>query len=145
MRGLPGTPGRGLAAATGAPSMPRPRVLLVTDDPETAAAIRALLTAERYDVDTVRRAVDALRRFTEQHYDVLIASLRLPDLDGRDLYFVLRERWPFAYPRVIFLVEAGAPSLPPDWGLTGPVAPVLPVPCTPEALRDMVRRALGVP
>ena len=123
--------------------MPRPRVLVVTDDPETATAIRATLTAERYDVDTVRRAVDALRRFTEQHYDLLIASLWLPDLDGLDLYFVLRTRWPFAYPRVIFLLQAGTPSPPPAWGLTGPEAPVLPVPCTPEALRDIVRRALG--
>jgi DNA-binding response OmpR family regulator len=109
----------------------------------TAAAIRATLIAE-HDVDTVRSGLDALRRFTEQHDDLLIASLWLPDLDGRDLYFVLRARWPFAYPRVTFLVPADAPRPPPAWGLTGPAAPVLPVPCAPGALRNMVRRALGV-
>lgn len=124
--------------------MPRPRVLAVTDDAGTTEAIRATLTEEGYDVDTAGGAADALERFSQWHYDLLISSIRLPDLDGRDLYFALRERWPSAYPRVIFLVEAGAPIPPPAKGLTGPAAPVLPVPFTPEALRDMVRRALGV-
>jgi len=39
--------------------MARPWVLVVTDDPETAEAIRATLTAEGYDVDTAGRATDA--------------------------------------------------------------------------------------
>jgi hypothetical protein len=34
---------------------------------------------------------------------------------------------------------------PPATGLTELGAPVLPVPCTPAALRDIVRRALGGP
>lgn len=125
--------------------MPRPRVLAVTPAPEVAEAIRATVTAERYEVDTVVSAADALERFTQQHYDLLISSLRLPDHDGRDLYFALRARWPSDYPRVIFLVAEGEESLPPATGLTGPEAPVLPVPFTPAALRDLLRRALGFP
>lgn len=124
--------------------MPHPRVLVVSDDPEMNETIRATLTAERYDVDTVRRGADALERFSQQDYDLLISSVRLPDLGGPELYWALRTRWPSAYPRVIFLSHAGAPSPPPPRGLTGPEAPVLPVPFTSEALRDLVRRALGV-
>lgn len=139
-----GSPGRGIAAITGAPLMPRPRVLVVTDERETAEAIHATLTAERYDVDTVGLGEDALEQFAQWHYDLLISSIRLPDLDGRDLFFALRERWPFAYPRVIFLVRDGAPIPPRAGGLTGSGAPVLPVPFAPAALRDMARRALGV-
>jgi DNA-binding response OmpR family regulator len=123
--------------------MPRPRVLLVTDDSEPAEAIRVTLTAEGYDLDTVGRAADAFERFSQAQYDLLLSSIQLPDLDGRDLYFALRERWPFAYPRVIFLVQAGAPIPPPASGLMGRAAPILRVPFTPEVLRGMVRRALG--
>jgi two-component system NtrC family sensor kinase len=124
--------------------MPRPQVLVVTEDRETADTIRATLTAEGYDVDTAGRAADALERFAQQHYDLLISSVRLPDLGGRELYWALRTRWPSASPRVIFLVPAGAPILPPAGGLTELGARVLPLPFTPAALRDVVRRALGV-
>lgn len=124
--------------------MPRPRVLVVTDRAEAAGAICATLTAEGCDVDTVSRGEDAVGRYAQHHYHLLIAGIQLPDLDGRDLYFILRARWPSASPRVIFLVPAGAPIPPPAAGLTTPVAPVLPTPFAPEALRDIARRALGM-
>ena len=123
--------------------MPRPRVLVVTDDPETTELVRATLTAEQYDVDTAGRGADALERFSQQHYDLLISSARLPDVGGRELCWALRTRWPSASPRVIFLAQAGAPIQLLGWGLAGPDAPVLSMPFTSEALRELVRRALG--
>ena len=123
--------------------MLRPRVLVVTDDAVAAEAIRATLMAEGYDVDTTSRSAEALGQFAQYPYDLLIASLRLPDGDGPGLYWGLRDRWPSAYPRVLFLLQAGDPIPPSGRGLAGPAAPVLPVPFTPEALREIVRRALG--
>lgn len=124
--------------------MPWPYVLVATDDVETAEAIRATLTAEGYEVHTVGHGADVLERFSQQHYDLLISSIQLPDRDGRDLYIALRARWPFAYPRVLFLVPVDAQIPPPARGLVGPEAPILRTPLTPEALRDVARRALGV-
>ena len=105
---------------------------------------RATLTAEGYEVHTVGHGADVLERFSQQHYDLLISSIQLPDRDGRDLYIALRARWPFAYPRVLFLVPVNAQIPPPARGLVGPEAPILRTPLTPEALRDVARRALGV-
>jgi DNA-binding response OmpR family regulator len=120
--------------------MPRPRVLVVTDDAPTAERIRTIL-AEHYDVDTASRAAEAFDRFSRQHYDLMLTSIRLPDVDGPRLYWSLRERWPSGYPRVIFLVPASTPT-PGD--LTGSEVAVLPVPVAPDVLREMVRHALGV-
>jgi DNA-binding response OmpR family regulator len=99
--------------------MPHPRVLVVTDDAETTELIRGTLTAERYDVDTAGRAADALERFTQQHYDLLISSVRLPDVGGRELYWALRTRWRSASPRIIFLIQTGAPIQPRAAGAHG--------------------------
>lgn len=121
--------------------MPRPRILVVTDDSETAERIRTILAPEHYDVDTASRAAEAFERFGQQHYDLMLTSIRLPDADGPGLYWALRERWPSAYPRVIFLVPSDM-SIPGD--LTGSEVAVLPVPFAVEPLREMVRHALGV-
>jgi DNA-binding response OmpR family regulator len=125
--------------------MPRPRVLVVTEDTRTAELIRGTLTTERCDVDTVSRGAAAIGQFTQQHYDLLISNLRLPDLGGHEFYWALRTRWPAAFPRVVFLAHAGASIPPSALGLTALEAPVLLVPFTLAALRDVVRRALGVP
>jgi len=124
--------------------MARPRVLVATDEVETAERIRVILAAEGCEVDTVGQAADALDQFTQYHYDLLITSLRLRDLDGPGLYWAFRARWPLAHPRVIFLVREGEDIPSSAKGLEGPEAPVLPVPFTPEWLRQIARRALGL-
>ena len=58
------------------------RVLIVEDEPTARAALRDLLEAEGYVVDTAARGDAALERQRTAPPDLLLADLGLPDQDG---------------------------------------------------------------
>lgn len=66
------------------------RVLLVEDDPGSAALVRAFLESPGRTVDHADSAAGAERLLTENRYDVLILDLILGDRDGRDLLIQVR-------------------------------------------------------
>jgi len=98
---LPGPGGHG-AEANAASGEPRPRVLVVEDDP-AVAAIAALELGALAQVDkaaTLREALAAVRR---AHYDLLVLDLRLPDGDGTVVWETLHH----AQPALRFIVLSG--------------------------------------
>lgn len=59
-----------------------PRILIVEDDPSARSALRDLLEAEGYVVDTASRGDTALLCQRIAQPDLILADLVLPDLDG---------------------------------------------------------------
>ena len=68
------------------------RVLIVDDEPQLLRALRINLTARHYDVVTAADGAQALKAAGEQHPDLVVLDLGLPDLDGVDVIRALR-RW----------------------------------------------------
>jgi two-component system KDP operon response regulator KdpE len=66
------------------------RVLVVDDDPQLSRALRITLHAAGYDVATAPDGRTGLRRAAEDHPDLLIVDLGLPDLDGTEVLAGLR-------------------------------------------------------
>jgi len=66
------------------------RVLLVDDEPQLLRALRINLTARRYDVVTAEDGTRALQAATDEHPDLVVLDLGLPDLDGVDVIRGLR-------------------------------------------------------
>ena len=66
------------------------RVLVVDDDPQIARALRITLHAAGYDVLTAPDGKTALRRAADDHPDVVVLDLGLPDLDGTEVLAGLR-------------------------------------------------------
>lgn len=61
----------------------RPRILIVDDEPNTLAALSALLRDEGYEVASAHDGVSAQGRMVDFHPNVVITDVRLPGLDGR--------------------------------------------------------------
>jgi nitrogen regulation protein NR(I) len=61
------------------------RLLIIEDDPSTAAALQKVLQAEGYTVDLVERGDNGLAQARKELYDLVITDLRLPGLDGLEL------------------------------------------------------------
>jgi CheY-like chemotaxis protein len=61
------------------------KILIAEDDPTIAEMIRDVLTDEGYSVVHARDGVDALARAREADYDLLLADLMMPRMDGRRL------------------------------------------------------------
>ncbi|HUT74843.1 MAG TPA: response regulator [Armatimonadota bacterium] len=77
-----------VAAAPVAAPKPRPSVLLVEDSVITADLERALLEQAGYEVVTAGDGVEALARLAERRFDLVVADVEMPHMDG----FTLLER-----------------------------------------------------
>ena len=66
------------------------RVLIVEDDSAVAQAVKAMLTAENYVVDSTNMGEDGLDIAKLYDYDIILLDLMLPDVDGYKLLERLR-------------------------------------------------------
>jgi excisionase family DNA binding protein len=79
---------RGAATAGEAPAPPvrqvadRPRILVVDDESSIRDLLSKTLALAEYDVDTASDGRSALERLRLYPYDLLIADLKMPGLDG---------------------------------------------------------------
>lgn len=68
----------------------QPRVLLVDDDPETGAALKAMLEAERMQVTWLRDPQRVLELLPEVRADLLLLDVEMPGLSGFEVCRMLR-------------------------------------------------------
>lgn len=66
------------------------RILVVDDDPRLVKALRINLIARGYDVITATTGSEGVRRAADQHPDLVILDLGLPDLDGTEVLAGIR-------------------------------------------------------
>jgi excisionase family DNA binding protein len=80
----PRSGGRAAAAAPAprAPASVRPRVLVVDDEASIRDLLSKTLALAEYDVDVAADGRTALDRMRTYPYDLLIADLRMPGMDG---------------------------------------------------------------
>jgi DNA-binding NtrC family response regulator len=116
-----------------------PEILVMEDETSLAKGLRMILEKEGYHVDTAftgHSAMDALRR---KGFDLLVADLRLPDMDGMDIIREVREKRPdtktiviTGYPSVSSAVDA----------MKLGVSDYLPKPFWDEEFKEAVEKAL---
>src|SRR5208283_3913106 len=68
--------------------MPRPKILVVDDDPDLVRALRLRLRANNYDVTTASDGYSAIASAQKEHPALIILDLGLPVGDG----FVVLDR-----------------------------------------------------
>lgn len=80
----------------------RPRVLVVEDDRPLCETIAMVLEADGFDVDTAKDGRCAIEKLAVSCYDVIVADIRMPGLDGPGLHRELSARRPELLPRIVF-------------------------------------------
>ncbi len=90
------------------PSAPRrARVLVVDDDPLLTGWLVEALGADGHEVDAAHDGHGALRRLESGTYDLILTDLRMPRMDGVELYRRLERDWPEVARQVLFLSGHG--------------------------------------
>lgn len=117
------------------------RILVVDDDQGARDLIVSSLRADGHDVDSSSNGLEALRLVSRQWYDLIVSDLKMPELDGPNLYSEVARRWPTGPPHVLFVSGFGTTSEY-DGFLKVIKAQVLAKPFKAGELRRAVRRML---
>jgi DNA-binding response OmpR family regulator len=117
------------------------RILVVEDDQGARDLIVSSLRADGHDVDSSGNGFEALRLLSRQWYDLIVSDLKMPELDGPNLYSEVTRRWPVSRPHVLF-VSAFSNTSEYDGFLKIIGAPVLAKPFKVRDLRRAIRRML---
>lgn len=69
----------------------RKKILIVDDEPDVTFTIKVILTSNGYQVDAFEDAEEALANFKNQAYFLAFLDIKMPKMNGFDLYMKLRE------------------------------------------------------
>jgi DNA-binding response OmpR family regulator len=111
-------------------------------DPAIRQSLIDVLSLEGHEVDGADDADSALLLLDQRRYDLVVADLRLPDLEGPRLLAALGERFGEDLPSLIFVTTA---TFDPHYGgfLADLRAPVMVKPLKPGRVLDLVGKVLG--
>ncbi|HEX5519727.1 MAG TPA: response regulator [Candidatus Nitrosocosmicus sp.] len=71
--------------------MNRKRIFIVDDEPDLASICKMVLEDEGYEVDEFTDSLLALSKFKPGVYELIILDIKMPDMDGFDLYKKIKE------------------------------------------------------
>ena len=114
------------------------RILVVDDEAIVARSCRRILAAEGDEVQTAETGREGLKRALSEHFDVVMADLRMPDLDGMELVRTLRSERPET--AVIVITGYGSVASAVEAAKLG-VLDYIEKPFTPAQIREAVGHA----
>ena len=82
------------------------RILVVDDEPSIGKALKMGLSSSEVKVDVAESGSTGVELGTQKHYDVLIADLCLPDIDGLEVI----EKIKSCCPEIVCIIITGNPS-----------------------------------
>jgi CheY-like chemotaxis protein len=77
------------------------KILLVDDEPDVIYTIKNILEDNGFQVDTFNDPTTALKSYKSNYYDLVILDIKMPKMDGFELYNKIKEKDPKA--KICFL------------------------------------------
>ncbi|MDP4199861.1 MAG: response regulator [Bacteroidota bacterium] len=115
-------------------------ILVVDDEKNIRLTVQHSLMAANYDVDTAADGLEGLTKFRDDHYDLVLMDLRMPQINGIEMLREIRERDKHtaaivitAYLTIDTLLEAFSLG----------VSDYIRKPFSPNDVRETVRRVLA--
>lgn len=117
-----------------------PRILVVDDEPRVRAGCTQVLGQEGYQVDSASEGILALDRLKEDHFDVVLLDLMMPNMPGLTVLEKIRER----HPDTVVIVITGYATLEHSIrAMKHGAFDFIPKPFTPEQLRVVTSKAIA--
>lgn len=116
-----------------------PAILIVDDEDIVRKSCVRILSPEGYILETAKNGSEALKKLQNEHFDLVLADLVMPDVTGMDLLKKIKEDWPET--EVIIITGYGTVKTAVD-ALKYGAYDFIEKPFTPEALLNAVGRCL---
>jgi len=85
----------------------RGKILVVDDDPVVSLSCKRILGAEGYNIITVDKGKDGIKRINNEEFDLLISDMKLPDINGMEVVKESR----IIQPKLDVVIITGYPNL----------------------------------
>jgi DNA-binding response OmpR family regulator len=82
-------------------------ILVVDDDKSILRTFTRILQKSGYEIDVAETGREAMDKAENQHYDLALVDIRLPDMDGTDLLAKLKKQ----LQNTVKIMITGFPSL----------------------------------
>ena len=86
---------------------PKKNILVVDDDKSILRTFTRILQKSGYEIDVAETGREAVDKAENQHYDLVLVDIRLPDMDGTDLLAKLKKQ----LQNTVKIMITGFPSL----------------------------------
>lgn len=116
-----------------------PHILVMEDDLSVAKGLEMVLGEDGFDVNLAGTGELAMEAFRNNRFDLLVADLRLPDIDGMEVIRQVREQTPET--EVIVITGYGTAEKAVEAMKMG-VSDFLPKPFTEEQIKAAIAEAL---
>lgn len=116
------------------------QIIVIDDDAVSCEFLQEALRRAGYDVETCTSAREALQEDLSL-YDLVISDIRMPDMDGLQLLRRIHEQWPTL--PVILMTAFGSLESTMEALQLG-AWDYISKPFSPEAIRNMVKKVLGM-
>ncbi len=83
--------------------MNRKTILIVDDELSILVPLQFLMEKEGYVPKLAQSGKEAIEKITEVRPDLILLDIMLPDLDGYEIYQMIRQRPEWEFIRIIFL------------------------------------------
>ena len=118
------------------------KVLIVEDEPPISRVCERVLTGEGLEVDIALNGKIAQEMIEKKNYDLCLIDMRTPPMNGKELYYWLKEKHPQMAEGVIF-TTGDVMGEEAKGFLEQAAKPFLPKPFTPEELRAIIKETLS--
>jgi DNA-binding NtrC family response regulator len=119
-----------------------PRILIVDDEPDTCSNLSDILSDIGYEVDTAHDGFAALELAKKRSYDLALLDLKMPGMDGLELYRRMRE---ISAGTVAIVVTAYATSDTAKSIMAAGAWQIVPKPVNTGSLLHLIAQALDTP
>jgi CheY-like chemotaxis protein len=122
--------------------MGRARILVIDDERAVRDLISDALNIEGHDVMTAENGKEGLDLIGQYRFDLVFCDLRMPEMDGRQLYEEVQRDHPQVLKRIVYVTAQANSS---DYGpfLRETAIPVIEKPFTLSQLRQAVTKMVG--
>jgi DNA-binding response OmpR family regulator len=116
-----------------------PHILVMEDDLSVAKGLEMVLTEDGFDVNLAGSGELAMDAFREKRFDLLVADLRLPDIDGMEIIRKVKKQTPET--EVVVITGYGTTATVVEAMKLG-VSDFLPKPFTEDQIKAAIDKAL---